>query len=715
MNLREELFNASLVYRQGLVGKGGCFCYKNLFEILLEDETMQPILCRVKTSYTKKGKKNTMISETFKIGIETLWDNGCINSLLMGEEGDDILRSVIGQWGEYLKGGYQEDKTVPLFVELKGYYDADEEYRKNYILNFICKEYLHKENITQEDRDAIVEIMKKPIESENNEKTKPSVILFLNGLDSINGSSKSLFDQLFQMRTTLGTQLIVTSIADVRSIYNWSGFASLNLIRFTDEEIYKYLKINGIKSTDNKNLIEVLKDQMMLEMYIITNKAIDKYGRYFKVISGCELKDEIQTAGEIIWNFTICCMLIKIYNKGTPLSIEDEQDVICTMKELLPKIGYKIEQNSSLYINSNELKEIINEVYISSNENISELPNDKFEKIIHILCDDLMLMRKKDDLYKFQDYKLRDYFSAIYIFNEIEESVKNQEIPKSMKEKPLSASVGTFLGEVIGEQYNTVRLIDKKWSIQHYKKTYLNEILDLCRGNFKSSTDFSVWNIIEIWKAVKGELSGEDLSNLNLLGISLNNIRCSRRDNEKYTAAKFDGSLINEKDILSQSHVAPVSSVSYSSDGKKILSASSDGTVKEWSTETGECLNTYTYYPGYLPVDINGFMKVNSAVYNGTGNKILTSSDDGTICEWQVNNAIKPLAVYRCENTKIKSAIYSPDEEKILSTNGNICEWKVGSFENPINIYTPKTTKGISDAVYSIDGKKYYHLQMMEL
>jgi WD40 repeat protein len=47
-------------------------------------------------------------------------------------------------------------------------------------------------------------------------------------------------------------------------------------------------------------------------------------------------------------------------------------------------------------------------------------------------------------------------------------------------------------------------------------------------------------------------------------------------------------------------HTDKVTSAVYSGDGKKILSASADQTIKEWDAGTGECLNTYIkkyYYP----------------------------------------------------------------------------------------------------------------------
>ena len=103
----------------------------------------------------------------------------------------------------------------------------------------------------------------------------------------------------------------------------------------------------------------------------------------------------------------------------------------------------------------------------------------------------------------------------------------------------------------------------------------------------------------------------------------------------------------------------------YSGDGKKILSASYDNTIKEWSVDTGKCIKTYTGHEDW----------VQSALYSSDGKKILSASSDGSIRIWSVDsgkciavfNNIPGLLFHGCKFTNLHSGSDLTDEEvKIL-------------------------------------------------
>jgi WD40 repeat protein len=96
-----------------------------------------------------------------------------------------------------------------------------------------------------------------------------------------------------------------------------------------------------------------------------------------------------------------------------------------------------------------------------------------------------------------------------------------------------------------------------------------------------------------VWKEVRGELSGAELSDLDLSRVVLNGTQCSRFYKSDYLAANFNGSLLHEMCIFPQGHFDFINSAICSVDGKKILSASSDYTIKEWDVASGQCLKTY--------------------------------------------------------------------------------------------------------------------------
>ena len=76
-----------------------------------------------------------------------------------------------------------------------------------------------------------------------------------------------------------------------------------------------------------------------------------------------------------------------------------------------------------------------------------------------------------------------------------------------------------------------------------------------------------------------------------------------------------------------EGHSNDVYSVAYSPDGTKIVSCSSDETIKIWDANTGNCLQTLEghKYP------------VLSVAYSPDGTKIISGSGDKTIKIWDAN------------------------------------------------------------------------------
>jgi WD40 repeat protein len=117
-------------------------------------------------------------------------------------------------------------------------------------------------------------------------------------------------------------------------------------------------------------------------------------------------------------------------------------------------------------------------------------------------------------------------------------------------------------------------------------------------------------------------------------------------------------------------HSNSVNSAVYSADGTRVLSASSDKTIREWDWKTGKCI---TVFKGHS-------LAVNSAVYSSNGMKILsTSCDNGhPIKEWCIKTG-DCLKTYKGHKRIVKKARYINDDRKILSMSfdGTLKEWCV--------------------------------------
>ncbi len=76
--------------------------------------------------------------------------------------------------------------------------------------------------------------------------------------------------------------------------------------------------------------------------------------------------------------------------------------------------------------------------------------------------------------------------------------------------------------------------------------------------------------------------------------------------------------------IIEKGHTSSINAIAISPDGKYIVSASSDKTIKIWDLRTLECLNTLEEHED----------SVNSIVISSDGKYIVSGSDDGIIKIW---------------------------------------------------------------------------------
>jgi hypothetical protein len=269
-----------------------------------------------------------------------------------------------------------------------------------------------------------------------------------------------------------------------------------------------------------------------------------------------------------------------------------------------------------------------------------------------------------DGVYGFLHQDFRDYFAAVHVFNEMIMGVKENQVPELLRQGTLSFFVRRFLGEIQGEHRARPYLVKGQgWKLDENKDSLLYRVLDLCRGHFDGDMGFAAWNIVETWKEVRGELSGADLSGLDLRKVGLNGVVCSRFYGDGYLAARFNESLVHAVNLFPQGHSYIVNSAVYSGDGKKILSASWDSTIKEWDAATGECIRTLMGLP----------TEVTRAWYSGDGKRILSASWLGTTREWdaQSGQCLATDETYNDDTTSLPEDENKSHDSKILEIDVN--------------------------------------------
>lgn len=105
-------------------------------------------------------------------------------------------------------------------------------------------------------------------------------------------------------------------------------------------------------------------------------------------------------------------------------------------------------------------------------------------------------------------------------------------------------------------------------------------------------------------------------------------------------------------------HNSEVVSADYSPDGKYIVSASSDKTIRIWGVADGRCIKVLAGHKE----------SVSSVMYNSTGKQIVSSSLDGTIRIWDAitGECMRDLKV---DTMGVTKAVFSPNDQYIVCSS----------------------------------------------
>jgi WD40 repeat protein len=115
-------------------------------------------------------------------------------------------------------------------------------------------------------------------------------------------------------------------------------------------------------------------------------------------------------------------------------------------------------------------------------------------------------------------------------------------------------------------------------------------------------------------------------------------------------------------------HQAPITSATFSADGSRILTASSDTTAQLWDAATGRAIGA----------SLKHAEAVNSAAFSPDGRRIVTASEDATAQVWDASSglAIGPPLRY---DVSIRDAAFSPDGHRVVTAaeDGTARVWTV--------------------------------------
>ncbi len=150
-------------------------------------------------------------------------------------------------------------------------------------------------------------------------------------------------------------------------------------------------------------------------------------------------------------------------------------------------------------------------------------------------------------------------------------------------------------------------------------------------------------------------------------------------------------------------HTAAVNGVAFSPDGKRVATASNDGTAKVWDATTGKELFTLKGHTG----------PVTSITYRPDGKHIATSSEDGTVRLWDPATGQELLTI-RAHTDQIRRVVYSRDGKRLVTAGGRFMQ--AASSDQTAKVWDADTgqllftftghTKNVLCVAFSPDGTR---------
>lgn len=670
-----ELKDRSRERYNEFTSKGGRYGYLSIDRAILSGITTEAVLQQNDLITSRIGEER----QGLYFSLSQLWSEPCPHALLIGAGGMGKTVSLIQLWQQMLLE-MKSPAPIPIFIPLN-------EFNNRPVSGFIRKYILEHYDFSDFDQLA-----KAPLKIED-QADRPHLLLLLDGMNEVKGDLRNLLLEINELRTGdnyPGLQIVLTSRTDLRAMYQWHDFHYLELKPLTDEQIESFL---AKPLPDNGRLADLLRNPMMLTLYGAQSALPARY------VKRKLLLETLSSTGEMLFNVEMT-QRIKI-EEHFAAQAEEQARSRFVLEHLLPFIAWKMQQSERYFIGRKDdqiaglqtilkegLESLLSDDFYETFDYFCEflepeyfklpLPKLFIQLLQRIAGDQLTILIRDGENYRFLHQNFRDYFAARHVQNQMEIALNTGRLPGILHGGPLDIYVRRLLGELEGEHTNQLVWQEPdggwKWDHGHFKiNNRLSRLLEKCRGVFdQDQIGYVVWNILAIQKEKRRELSGADLRDLNLKHISFNRVRMAR----ERLRTDFSGALLDATNFFSSGHSTRVKTAVFSPDDRHLLSAAYDGTFKIWDAQTGQCLRT-------VEASSDGLF---SAFYSPDGLRIVSSSFDGLMKIWNAGTGtlIRTLkaelrevkensAVFGMLNSAqwVVYAGFSPDGALMVSAHGD--------------------------------------------
>ena len=586
---------------------------------------------------------------------------------IIGEGGIGKTTSLIRIMEDAYEGKtYQKESAIPLFVELN-LAPSDENDKcyeggkSTFIIRQICsilRREKRADEVLQSDVGRMEDEFEKTVipfieeDFRRKESASPRYWLLLDGLNEV--SQQNPYTYVFILEEVISlleecpnVRVILTDRNDETSLsceqYGITKFYLSGIDRGT---IFDYLHQKEIQTgeTLSEEMLDILRIPLFLTMYASLKNAggVTSRGgllrRFFHEKSDAFYSDYNQ-------------------QKRLKASKYNSEQMAFILDFIIPAIAWHMEKEGKFAVDSRYCKKIVFS-FLPDPEKKEKKPDDSsligeygqtaFEKYksgsrIHVLfvakkirglyggdkeeiigfildcaVRALGILFDKNGIYGFVHQHIRDYYAAVYDVDLLKlvvhqyERGEHQLAIESLapfQETPNGWDKTRFIGEYLEEDSNKPHQKGNRWIYnvpsEPCDRNLIKRALDIYRGRFDGADGYGLYNLIEVLKLVREDLTGEDFTKLDFTGISLNGV-CLGHVNDG-SGADFSGAKISDDSMLPFGHCDIVTSIDISPDNTRLLTVSIQPIViKEWDIKSGLCIRSI----GPIEDDFRGFLRV---------------------------------------------------------------------------------------------------------